>query len=339
MLFRNYILAATWSFLGLTCLGCGASQSTPGASSGAGAVEDDAATEIVGDDPSLVGSVEEDSDAELEERIAQIEAQLDELEPDDARHARVLERLIDLMIELEARQQREAFRLREARHRQSVNSPAGSALRAREKNAQVEANTTGERVIELCLYFVDAHPDDAHVGRMLYLAGSMQNSLDRTDEATSTWERVLDTAPDSEFVDDAHAGLGEIHFLQADMKTAAGHFEAVIRMSSDPRLVEYARYKLGWVHLNTGAYDDAFDTFSELARGKTGELSLRREAAASAVMAYARSQYDPKAARRLLTPLAGSPAELEELLEELAIQYESDGRPQDAATVRGLRRR
>ncbi len=127
----------------------------------------------------------------------------------------------------------------------------------------------------------------------------------------------------------------EAFFEQNDMLNAKRMYEAVAT-GGDENFVNFARYKLAWVHYNLGEFREAMDHFTSLAmaRDPDGQPTLlAREALIDTVRTFAEVG-EPEQAPTFYKKIA--PDSWRKQCERLLMFYEALGKVEDAKTLRAL---
>ncbi len=138
----------------------------------------------------------------------------------------------------------------------------------------------------------------ALMDRALFLYGYTLQQLGKGDAARKQYERLIKDHPTSPFIPDAQIVFGDYYFEQAaedpdnreaHLRNALTEYEAVASMSK-ATLSTYAQYRIGWVHVNLGEYQDALAAFYQVTvdtKGDDKRKTLRRAAEKDLVRAYA----------------------------------------------------
>jgi len=103
------------------------------------------------------------------------------------------------------------------------------------------------RVLEIDAKFKNAHN----------IIGYCYANIGEYDKALSSMEQYKDQAPDEA---NPYDSMGEIYFFKGDFKNAEKQFKEAIKLNND---FVFSRISLGNVHLETGRYKKALNTFIE----------------------------------------------------------------------------
>lgn len=110
--------------------------------------------------------------------------------------------------------------------------------------------------------------------------------------AIERYRDLVTQYPNSRFVGDAYVAMGNHFFDSNDLARATAAFTRAIETSADdPRVYNYALYKLAWCEYNGGDYEGSLQKFqevverAELARRKN-EVALRGEALRDMVLVW-----------------------------------------------------
>ncbi|MCA9652853.1 MAG: tetratricopeptide repeat protein [Myxococcales bacterium] len=156
----------------------------------------------------------------------------------------------------------------------------------------------------------------------------------RPVEAMALLEQLIRDDPEHPLATAARLTLGDRAFEEQRIDDARAAYRAVME-AGKPNERLYARYKLGWISLNTDDPQDALEQWTQVVlEGRVipeGEV-LARQAARDCVLAYLQVGRPEQAGvffSRLHPELASA------LLQKLAQRYRDEGRPDDAAMVLG----
>jgi cellulose synthase operon protein C len=155
-------------------------------------------------------------------------------------------------------------------------------------------------------------------------------------EARQVFDKLLKEYPNSKYVPDAHLIFGEYFFAQGQTADAESRYRLVLKFPKSTAFW-YAMYKLGWIHLGAQRYQEALETFFQVAQATKGDQKLQRLSHASLrgfVVAYAEIGKPDKAVpafQRVDRQQAPS------MLQELAdIYFEQGKRDRAIAVYRAL---
>ncbi len=157
-------------------------------------------------------------------------------------------------------------------------------------------------------------------------------------EARAAYDKLLKEHPNSKYVPDAHLAFADYYFEQNQLANAEASYKRVLEFPKSPAFW-YAKYKLGWIQLDKRTFQDALETFFEVAQATRGDEKaaiLHRAALKDFVRAYAEVGKADKAYvafRRL------EPTDALAMLDTLADLYLEQGKSDKAiATYRELMR-
>lgn len=132
---------------------------------------------------------------------------------------------------------------------------------------------------------------------VLFALGDLHRGRGAFDEAREPLARVVDEFPDHPLALDAAIALGDDAFDAGSLALAMSRYEFAAAQTGR-RGAAYARYKLGWCHLNLEDYAEARRAFIEVSESSTrgeADLSLGTEALRDLVLALARDVSVPAA--------------------------------------------
>jgi tetratricopeptide (TPR) repeat protein len=109
------------------------------------------------------------------------------------------------------------------------------------------------------------------------------------DEARKVYDKLLKNYPNSKYVPEAHLAFADYFFEKGELANAESRYQMVLKF---PRSSAYwyAKYKLGWIHLNLQRFQLALETFYDVAdhtRNDKKQEILNRAAKKDFVRAYA----------------------------------------------------
>jgi tetratricopeptide (TPR) repeat protein len=123
---------------------------------------------------------------------------------------------------------------------------------------------------------------------VLLARGGALMALGQQKEALKVFRQLVNKHPNSKLVPTAYVAFGDFYF-RANQMASAERFYGKAMKSTKP-IASYARFMLGWAHLNSARHADALRVFWEVvkrARGGGINARLRTEARDGFVRAYA----------------------------------------------------
>lgn len=100
-----------------------------------------------------------------------------------------------------------------------------------------------------------------HVGRKLYLAGSVARAEEYLVESSEYFRALVTRFPDDPFAASSNYYLGNIESLRGRHREALTHFQDVITRFPKSEFVPQARFKLGQAYEGLGQFDQATDAY------------------------------------------------------------------------------
>jgi len=116
----------------------------------------------------------------------------------------------------------------------------------------------------------EKYPSGLIADDSLFFTGRALTNLDRTDDAISYYQELLNLFPGSNYCHKALYEIGEIYFLKKDSANAASYFQKVFRDYPDGDNLSDALWKLGWIQYRSDDYNSAIATFSDYASSFEG---------------------------------------------------------------------
>ena len=107
-------------------------------------------------------------------------------------------------------------------------------------------------------------------------------------EARAVYDKLLKNYPNSKYVPEAHLAFADYYFEIGQLADAEQRYKMVLKFPKSSAYW-YAMYKLGWIHLNLSRFQEALETFFQVAQAtkndKKNEI-LNRAAKKDFVRAY-----------------------------------------------------
>ncbi len=108
-------------------------------------------------------------------------------------------------------------------------------------------------------------------------------------EARAVYDKLLKNYPNSKYVPEAHLAFADYYFENNQLADAEARYKMVLKFPKSSAYW-YAMYKMGWIHLNLQRFQEALETFFQVAQAtkndKKNEI-LNRAAKKDFVRAYA----------------------------------------------------
>jgi len=108
-------------------------------------------------------------------------------------------------------------------------------------------------------------------------------------EARAVYDKLLKNYPNSKYVPEAHLAFADYYFEAGQLADAEARYKMVLKFPKSSAYW-YAMYKMGWIHLNLQRFQEALETFFQVAQAtKTDKKQeiLNRAAKKDFVRAYA----------------------------------------------------
>src|SRR5688572_2697910 len=108
-------------------------------------------------------------------------------------------------------------------------------------------------------------------------------------EARAVYDKLLKNYPNSKYVPEAHLAFADYYFEAGQLADAEARYKQVLKFPNSSAYY-YAMYKMGWIHLNLQRFQEALETFFQVAQAtkndKKNEI-LNRASKKDFVRAYA----------------------------------------------------
>ena len=108
-------------------------------------------------------------------------------------------------------------------------------------------------------------------------------------EARAVYDKLLKNYPNSKYVPEAHLAFADYFFEQGQLDDAEQRYKMVLKFPKS-NAYWYAMYKLGWIHLNKQRFQEALETFFQVAQNTKNDKKnevLNRASKKDFVRAYA----------------------------------------------------
>ena len=135
----------------------------------------------------------------------------------------------------------------------------------------------------------DAFRNYPKLDRALFDYGYTLQAGKYMKEARAVYDKLLKNFPDSTFVPFAHLVFGDYYFEQNQLEDAEARYRVVLKFPKSEVYAD-AMYKIGWTQLERQRWQEALETFFEVARLTANDVkvaSLHRAAELGFVEAYA----------------------------------------------------
>jgi len=122
----------------------------------------------------------------------------------------------------------------------------------------------------------------------LFVYGYSLYSAKYYTQARAVYDKLLKNYPSSKYVGDAHLAFAEYYWEQGQLDDAEDRYKLVLK-SPTSSAYWYAMYKLGWIQLNKKRYEEALETFFQVAKATAKDAKremLYRNAKKDFVRAY-----------------------------------------------------
>ncbi len=108
-------------------------------------------------------------------------------------------------------------------------------------------------------------------------------------EARAVYDKLLKNYPNSKYVPEAHLAFADYYFEAGQLADAESRYRMVLKFPKSSAYW-YAMYKMGWIHLNLQRFQEALETFFQVAQATKNDKKqeiLNRAAKKDFVRAYA----------------------------------------------------
>jgi tetratricopeptide (TPR) repeat protein len=135
----------------------------------------------------------------------------------------------------------------------------------------------------------DAFRNYPKMDMALFYYGYTLQSAKYVKEARVAYDKLLKNYPSSRYVPDAHLAFADYFFEAGQLDDAEARYKMVLKFPKSTAYW-YAMYKMGWIDLNKQRFQDALETFFQVAQGTRSDKKqevLNRAAKKDFVRAFA----------------------------------------------------
>ena len=173
------------------------------------------------------------------------------------------------------------WRLRHAEATLEAQRTRNSQLRSRlEADAdQADARTRdyllkADEAYKALVFHYEFH-DYSKMDAALFAYGYALQSGAFPKKARAIYDKLLQNYPSSRYAPEAHLGIADYLFGSGKLDDAEGHYRAIVASPSSPAYY-YAMYRIGWIELGRRRFQDALDTFSNVAQATQHDAKQQR---------------------------------------------------------------
>jgi tetratricopeptide (TPR) repeat protein len=196
--------------------------------------------------------------------------------------------------ELYAKQQR-LFRLKSAESQIAIDKAKSPQLKAAaQATAKKAADTAKMYLLKAvktynALTSNDAFRNYPKMDMALFYYGYTLQGGKYMKEARDVYDKLLKNYPNSKYVPEAHLAFADYYFENNQLDDAEARYKQVLKFPKSTAYW-YAMYKMGWIHLNKQRFQEALETFFQVAsatKNDKKEEVLNRASKKDFVRAYA----------------------------------------------------
>jgi TolA-binding protein len=151
-----------------------------------------------------------------------------------------------------------ARRADQARNAQARQEAAAAAEKA--KQALQKAVKTFRALTE-----TDTFRNYPKLDTALFYYGYTLYAAQLAPEARQVFDKLLKNHPNSKYVPEAHLVFGEYFFEKRQLADAEPRYKMVLKFPKSP-VYWYAMYKVGWIQMELGRYQEALEAFFQVAQ-------------------------------------------------------------------------
>jgi len=195
--------------------------------------------------------------------------------------------------ELYAKQQR-LFRLKAAEASIQVDRAKTPGEKAKRQQEQKKAEDTAKTYLLKAVKTYkgltdnDAFRNYPKMDMALFYYGYTLQGGKYMKEARAVYDKLLKNYPNSKYVPEAHLAFADYYFESGQLADAEARYKQVLKFPKSTAYW-YAMYKMGWIHLNLARFQDALETFFQVAQATKNDKKqeiLNRASKKDFVRAY-----------------------------------------------------
>ena len=195
--------------------------------------------------------------------------------------------------ELYAKQQR-LFRLKAAEAAINVDKAKTPGDKAKRQQEQKKAEDTAKSYLLKAVKTYkgltdnDAFRNYPKMDMALFYYGYTLQGGKYMKEARAVYDKLLKNYPNSKYVPEAHLAFADYYFESGQLADAEARYKMVLKFPKSSAYW-YAMYKMGWIHLNLSRFQEALETFFQVAQATKNDKKqevLNRAAKKDFVRAY-----------------------------------------------------
>jgi len=171
--------------------------------------------------------------------------------------------------ELYAKQQR-LFRLKSAEASINVDKAKNPGQKAKLQAEQKKAEDTAKSYLLKAVKTYkgltenDAFRNYPKMDMALFYYGYTLQGGKYMKEARAVYDKLLKNYPNSKYVPEAHLAFADYYFESGQLDDAEARYKMVLKFPKSSAYW-YAMYKMGWIHLNKQRFQEALETFFQVA--------------------------------------------------------------------------
>jgi len=195
--------------------------------------------------------------------------------------------------ELFAKQQR-YWRLKAAEAQINVDKEKNPGKKAQLQKAADQANNNAKNYLLKAVKTYkgltdnDAFRNYPKMDMALFYYGFTLQGGKYMKEARAVYDKLLKNYPNSKYVPEAHLAFGDYYFENNQLDDAEARYKQVLKFPKSS-VYWYAMYKMGWIDLNKQRFQDALETFFQVAQATKNDKKqevLNRASKKDFVRAY-----------------------------------------------------
>ncbi len=195
--------------------------------------------------------------------------------------------------ELYAKQQR-YWRLKSIELSIAVDSAKTPALKSKaQKDSQAAAGKAKDYLLKAVRTYKGLTDNEAFrnypkMDMALFYYGYTLQGGKYMKEARAVYDKLLKNYPNSKYVPEAHLAFADYYFEAGQLADAEARYKMVLKFPKSSAYW-YAMYKMGWIHLNLQRFQEALETFFQVAQATKNDKKqevLNRVAKKDFVRAY-----------------------------------------------------
>jgi len=124
--------------------------------------------------------------------------------------------------------------------------------------------------------FIHFFPLDRRVAQAHWLIGMAHYNSKQYSDAINTFHAIIDTQKDSDAYSQTWLMLAESYFASLAPGQAIATLHNLLNLTDDADIADKAHYKIGWIYVETGNFDQAQQYFAKVSNRNKDKYRMRQ---------------------------------------------------------------